>query len=236
MASVPSDLVLFSFAALLAVLAIFLPRLRLGKTEIQAAPLRPAVRSIVVLAALGFMWPFVGRVFGMTSAVSPVGSVVALAGPGEVPHNWKVCDGSSVPYLGHEALWNALKDTPGNPSDDGAPLGATITLPDYRGVFLRGFDQTRRVDVGPRSPSNQVGSKQGDAVIGMVSRNGIGDATHVEDDQMATDMAPGMRVGGTIVDSSFSRKDEIDGAGSDRRAGAETRPVNIAVQWIIRIK
>ena len=99
----------------------------------------------------------------------PAGTIMAFAGSKEVLKrikDWKLCDGSKVSRDDYPDLFNAIGTIYGG---DGVP---TFTLPDFRGLFLRGVDDGagRDPDVSTRTPAsgsgekNKVGSTQGDGV------------------------------------------------------------------------
>lgn len=190
----------------------------------------------------------------------PIGSVVAW--PGEsatVPDGWHVCSGVSIQkarYLeeggtesGWTDLWRAV-----SPKDQGRLYGnenrkkitevREIHLPDYRGYFLRGTNGNAtlpqalgegRVDpdvedrvgaAGEKLPG--VGSFQLHAVAGhrheavVVVKGGPGMSMGDSGDLHG----PTGQLGGNAVPLDEARW----------LPGNETRPVNIAVYWIIRLR
>lgn len=110
------------------------------------------------------------------SAASPVGTVVAFAGP-TPPAGWLLCDGAAVNRTTYADLYAVIGDTWGY-----GDQSATFNLPDLRGRFLRGVndppasgepDPARDPDVGSRSEckpggatGDSVGSVQEDAFQG----------------------------------------------------------------------
>lgn len=79
------------------------------------------------------------------SQLPPVGSILAFAGRIDeehpLPERWLVCNGDSLDRQRFEELWQAIGESwgPGNGPD-------TFSLPDLRGLFLRGIS-------GPRADS-----------------------------------------------------------------------------------
>lgn len=81
-------------------------------------------------------------VAAVISAANPPGKVDAFA-MSSAPTGWLFCDGSAVSRTTYAALFLAIGTAHG--IGDGA---TTFNLPDYRGMFLRGFDAGRGVDPG----------------------------------------------------------------------------------------
>ena len=81
-------------------------------------------------------------VAAVTAAANPPGKVDAFA-MSSAPTGWLFCDGSAVSRTTYAALFLAIGTAHG--IGDGA---TTFNLPDYRGMFLRGFDGGRGVDPG----------------------------------------------------------------------------------------
>jgi hypothetical protein len=162
-----------------------------------------------------------------------IGSVFAWAGPPEsVPEGWVICNGDVIPWrddddqLARKQLWNALKGRYGNPK---GTKNDTIRLPDYRGLFLRGLDyRTERADDEGREPydrerwekGKQVGDHQGPSVGPHDHHVPVGSG---DGGPTATAAAVGFTRAGTVPVES----DHLD--------DKETRPVNRAVHWIIRV-
>ncbi|MHB1843604.1 MAG: tail fiber protein [Deltaproteobacteria bacterium] len=179
----------------------------------------------------------------------PPGTVVAFAGVvgGSVspPPGWLLCDGSAVSRSQYAALFNAIGTTAGG--GDGA---TTFNLPDYRGTFLRGFDQGsgKDPDAASRTAMNS-GGNTGDKV-GTVEGGEFGSHSHGVNDPghshapgngqnfMTENGTPGPWftgnnalaanwVGGTAA--------ALTGISIQAAGGSETRPVNAAVNYLIKI-
>ncbi|EJF94348.1 phage tail protein [Bartonella taylorii] len=58
----------------------------------------------------------------------------------EVPNGWLLCDGATYKRKDYPQLFNAIGDKWGKDSD------TTFKVPDFRGMFLRGFDDGRGLD------------------------------------------------------------------------------------------
>jgi microcystin-dependent protein len=152
----------------------------------------------------------------------PAGTIVAWGGAGDVasvPAGWVLCDGAAVSRTGaYASLFAAISISFG--VGDGV---ATFNLPDLRGYFLRGLDATGAID---KDANRKLGSVEVDAFASHTHT-----ATHVH--------------GGFTqpAGDQFTAFSDIDGdtavalASVATRAagGAETRPRNVAVNYIIKI-
>ena len=184
----------------------------------------------------------------------PVGSVIAYLGNGSniagmEANGWFKCDGRNISGLTalsadeRTALTNIL--------------GGSSNLPDLRGNFLRGLDEGRGYDddrltrsggestTGVRSyQGDQFGSHNhtGSAAAGGDHNHGgqTGDATRTFADSGRGDLTSGG--GSNAASRSFEQHTHtIPNSGThthtltiNNNGGAETRPENIAVYWLIR--
>ncbi len=178
------------------------------------------------------------------AGISPIGSIIAYGGV-SAPTGWLICDGQAYNKTTYASLFQVIGVSFGS---TGSTAGATdmFRVPELRGMFIRGLDTgaTRDVDVLARASLNagltgaNIGSYQADAVqehnhpiggcyqgnqqSGYTPRGGMpgvadscfkdGDATY-----QATWAVP------TIIKG-------VNGA----RTSTETRPKNIAMNYIIR--
>ena len=144
----------------------------------------------------------------------PVGSVLPFVGENP-PSGFFVCDGASFSGM----------------PDLAAVLGGS-TLPDLRGEFIRGWDQGRGVDALRSILSQQMDSIQ----------NITGSINKISETWNLSGQATGAfsKVGGYVaagtpssIDSSSSGAVNFD-ASLVARTSSETRPRNIALNFIIR--
>jgi len=92
---------------------------------------------------------------------TPVGTIIAFAGAGSPPPGWQVCEGASVSRTdgNYVELFAAIGTQWGTAS------ATHFTLPDLRGMFLRGRDGGRGADDDRNSRSiAALGGATGDAV------------------------------------------------------------------------
>jgi len=163
----------------------------------------------------------------------PVGGVVAFAGDlstAPPPSGWLLCDGRALKSSDFPELFVVLGTTYGTGVDaTGAQIG-DFSLPDYRGLFLRGLDS--RANPSPKDQDRLAGGAglgklQDDeseshshtpTVSGQLLVAGVAGAT----------LTPGYQNGvyyGSIMPSNLSSW-----------GGTETRPKNLAVNYLIRAR
>jgi microcystin-dependent protein len=157
---------------------------------------------------------------------APVGSIMAYIGDGNTFTNlekqgWFLCDGRAISSL------NGLTNTEKNQLQTILGTGGYLSsnLPDLRGYFLRGADKgsgndpdhAARAGVNPK-----IGSPQ-------ASQN----LAHSHSMTSVPSSVTGIQAGTGSTQSFFSstsnRTTSSDG-------GTESRPKNITVNWIIRVK
>jgi len=169
----------------------------------------------------------------------PVGTVSAYAGPiesgpGQGPASlealgWMLCDGRALEAALYPELFAVLGHLYGG-------AGGTFTIPDYRGAFLRGVDHGsgRDPDISARTPApngtgDGIGSTQGSAL-----------QDHRHDYDATTQPAggePGAAPGGVVVQAMQTTGGPVPPPATGQSLGTsqhETRPANIAVNYIIR--
>jgi microcystin-dependent protein len=174
-----------------------------------------------------------------TNAVgAPIGSIMPFAGDAsKKPKGWLLCDGSAVSRSEYENLYNVI----GTAWGSGNNSTTYFNLPDLRGVFLRGVsgNSEKDTDVAGRMPikdggnsGNNVGSYQDDAIRNITGRfktswhSGLTDGSFLADSQ--TDKA--------YWESGTSEKEFIISFDASRvvQTGADNRPKNVAVNYIIK--
>ena len=138
---------------------------------------------------------------------SPAGTVSAFAGTSE-PDGYFFCDGQEVNRATNSELFSAIGTTFG--SGDGS---TTFNVPDLRGEFIRGWDSGRGVDSG-----RSFGSFQQDE---FKAHN----HTYTEPSPPQNDLNIG------VENASLSRN---TGQTTSTEGGDETRPRNVALNYIIK--
>jgi hypothetical protein len=165
-------------------------------------------------------------VSNLANALCPPGTISAFGG-NIVPPGWLLCNGSALSSLQYPQLFAAIDTNWGS-----GVLSTTnnFSLPDLRGMFLRGVNGTRadafadpdaasRTSLTPYANSgNEVGSYQMNQVESHshgISLYGIGNGG---------DTGPGWTGGGAPA----------PGGGTAAAGGSEDRPKNAYVNYIIK--
>ena len=150
------------------------------------------------------------------SSSLPVGTIISYAG-NSIPTGWLVCDGSEKSRSTYSTLFNSLGVSWGQ--GDGA---TTFNLPDLRGRFLRGVDDSAGND--PDSSSRTALKPGGN------SGNNVGSYQNDEFKSHKHDISAGGSFGNTGL--------RINGLGEANQTnwtgGSETRPKNANVYFIIK--
>ncbi len=187
----------------------------------------------------------------------PVGFVMAFPGEEQAlspqKATWMICDGRSLVIRQYPSLFRCIGWTYGLGKD---PQGrTTFNLPDYRGYFLRGAseDTDRDPDKNERKEhftgqqvGNLVGSKQDDTLQSHKhddkghthptdATNARGEVQSDNSDERAAPPSPPQSIPQVGKADLTDPTDSGSGAGKPRH-GKETRPKNIYVHWVIKVK
>ena len=174
----------------------------------------------------------------------PTGTVVPFAGAvgGAVkpPAGWLLCDGSQQSRTTYAALFATIGTAWG--SGDGA---TSFNLPELRGRFLRGADQGSGNDPGPRNPIQAGGNPSG---VGTLEGGDLASHSHGVNDPGHSHTIPAYQnvaggnwglnqlynnVNGYLGPVGLSAS--ATGISIAASGGTETRPVNAAVNYIIKL-
>ena len=174
----------------------------------------------------------------LVGSIIPPGTIQAFGG-GTVPSGWLLCDGSTTNRSTYSALFSAIGVAHG--SGNGS---TTFHLPDLRGRLLRGADNMgtgaagRDPDAATRTAGNSggnsgdaVGSVQSDAMQGheFSSTTTLGNGTSGAGN---AGMIPN---NGTTTGVKTSALNFVtDGTNGTPRVSSESRPQNLAVEYIIK--
>ncbi len=171
-------------------------------------------------------------------ATIPPGTIVAYGGT-VAPSGWTICNGNIISRTTNASLFAAIGTNYGN--GDGS---TTFHLPDFRGRFLRGLDggigrdpdaSSRAVSNAGGNSGNAVGSLQTDAFQGhwhQLKDNGTGG--QFGNSGITSGGAPTaavLNLGTPAIASTL----QTDGANGTPRAAPETRPINVYVNYIIKL-
>ena len=170
-----------------------------------------------------------------SSSVLPSGAIMPFAMQ-TPPTGWLEANGSAISRTTYAALFSALGTLYG--IGDGT---TTFNLPDLRGYFVRGWDNSRGVD-----PARAFGSTQAGAIV---SHTHVASTSVSINDPSHSHSLPGFvltNTGGSfalgsggqdIASNTLSASTGITATASTTNAatgGTETRPVNLAMLYCIK--
>lgn len=171
---------------------------------------------------------------------APIAAVVAHGGENPEVPGWLVCNGQSVSSDAYPDLFKAIGATYGSGTGAG-----TFKVPDYRGYFLRGLDQSGKVDpdaaarltpgttlpIPPNTTPTTAGAKMGTVQNWATKRPNNPFLMHIPNLPSSCE-----QVFSTVWDHAVGTCGwpTIDTCtlGGDK----ETRPVNVGVVFLIRAK
>jgi len=184
---------------------------------------------------------------------APVGAIVAYAGSVEATARarlaragWLLCDGDHVAKSDFPDLYEAIGDAYGATGDE-----STFALPDLRGMFLRGLDDpdgpgqpAPRAGRDPDGATRAIGSEQAHATALPATPFSTGTESQRHTHDVITDArGQGGPQGEDRLDRRGARgKADVLVRVNDRShthnviegGDEETRPENVALNWIIR--
>ena len=160
----------------------------------------------------------------------PPGTVVAFAGS-QAPDGWLLCDGRSLDKS--DPLYKRLFDAIG--TSYGGDANPTFQIPDYRGVFLRGVDGGTKKD--PDASSRLAMGKSGTGNSGNAVGSYESDQLASHDHMIPTAFAEAAGGGAFQGDALSSNSNQRQRPQYNTRpaGGAETRPKNVSVYYLIKL-
>ena len=153
------------------------------------------------------------------NATVPVGTIITWA-QDTPPANYLECDGSEISRTVYSDLFDRLGTLYGIGNGS-----TTFNIPDYRGEFLRGFDNGAGNDPDSASrtdPGNNETGGGGDN-IGTKQDSEFGSHSHGTGKALAGS-------GG----SGFGGGSDAENTSTDAQGGNETRPRNVYVMYCIK--
>ncbi|MFH1811397.1 MAG: tail fiber protein [Pseudomonadota bacterium] len=162
----------------------------------------------------------------LVSESMPPGTVVAFAGA-TPPAGWALCDGQTLSRTTYPELYAAIGDA------HGAPNGSSFNVPDLRGRFVRGVagstsndpdkdTRARALEGADISANGNKGNAVGSRQLGAM-------ASHTHGYQQAYSQGLSVAGGGFVAFNANT------GATSAATGGSENRPVNIYLNYIIKL-
>lgn len=161
----------------------------------------------------------------------PVGMIAPFAMP-IAPNGWLACDGAAVSRNSYAKLFAAIGTSWG--AGDGH---STFNVPDFRGMFLRGFDNGRGIDSGRNFASYQDSDNKSHSHSAYCSEAGA----HSHNYTVLDFAYPGPN--GTNSWSWFkwaTKRTDMDGNHShtisiESSGVGESRPVNMSIFYAIKV-
>ncbi len=157
------------------------------------------------------------------SATAPVGAIVMWGGPAtQVAGGWLLCDGSEYLTKTYEDLFSAIHYLYGGSNDK-------FCVPDLRGYFIRGADWSPQRGFAHRDPEyGNRPTKLDNDRVGSAQGHELYHHSHGYDHWAHQNCQTGM----TPV--SGGQQYWYKGGAVSETGGAETRPINICLHYIIK--
>lgn len=157
---------------------------------------------------------------------SPIGSVLMYTNNVTPPPGYMWLRKARLKKSDYSALYTIIGDT----FNDGSQAPDEFMLPDAEGYFMRAFDAA-----GARDPSRVFGSKQGDAI-----RNITGVVNTATGTTRGSTGAFNITLGTASNGGSTPISGSVEQIGFDASrvvpTAAENRPINLALNFIIKVK
>ncbi|HTL57155.1 MAG TPA: phage tail protein [Candidatus Limnocylindrales bacterium] len=167
----------------------------------------------------------------LADTLSPPGTIVAFGGPAEqVPDGWTLCDGRALAVEGkYNRLYAKIGFAWGRANDQ-------FRVPDLRGLFLRGLDNSPLAGPSGQDPDRDSRSSLNNGNSGNQVGSFQPDAFEVHDHEVLPKVAGWEPTIGNYLQGAANHYG--DGYGSIttglRGRSTETRPKNACVNYIIR--
>ena len=171
-----------------------------------------------VEAYTGSVWENVGGV--------PAGAVNAFA-HSSVPSGWFECNGAAVSRSTYATLFAAISTTWGTGNGS-----TTFNLPDLRGEFIRGWDNSRGVDSGRDVGTYQAG--QNESHTHSVTDPGHAHTWVRQDSQNDAGYRPWPASNNDVVANTQNTGSSTTGISIASQGGTEVRVRNKALMYIIK--
>lgn len=165
----------------------------------------------------------------------PVGTIVMWAGVinettnAGAPLGWQLCNGDTLFF----STWTELYAAIGTTFNDGTESEGKFRIPDFRGIFPRGFGTNRTLkNANGIAFSGTLGTYQNDKLQGHVHSPPGTNSTYWGNYAGPSNIAGGTT---TAVNAlSQTGNPASDGTNGSPRTGAETNPANLGINFIIK--
>lgn len=189
-------------------------------------------------APVGTVCPFAGQVNPVSGTANTVWANTSCGGGSPAPgkaadapvnfleaQGWMLCDGRTLGTADYPELFAVLGYLYGKANN-----GDQFLIPDYRGLFLRGFDAGAGMDPQAANRFSPTGSAVAN-VVGSLQCDAFQDHTHNYDIVSLSGVSQQGTAAGVTVTSKPTSSPNPPAS-----FGPETRPKNIAVNYIIRYR
>lgn len=165
---------------------------------------------------------YVNGGFDSTAPIVPAGAVMSFARP-TAPQGWLVCDGSSQYVSNYPALYSAIG------TNFGGNGISTFSLPDLRGEFVRGWDDSRGVDTARAWASSQSSAN-------LAHTHTIDVDVSCNYSQFIVPLPGGGVLGEPSAENAIgAQTPTFSGTGTaSSSGGTESRPRNVALLYCIK--
>lgn len=154
------------------------------------------------------------------SKTTPVGMIMAWSTEVE-PAGFLPCEGAAIDRVTYADLFAVIGTRYGDGNGE-----TTFNLPDYRGYFLRGWDNGAGNDPDAATRADRGDGTTGDHV-GTIQDDEVGPHTH----NYTSPIGAGADDGGP---SNLDLYPDLNAAITTTNAGDETRPINKSVLFVIK--
>ena len=162
----------------------------------------------------------------------PVGTTISYCGNYTAKlknEGWLLCNGESVDMKFYPALFEAIGEMWGNGGDGKydptTKLGGNFNLPDFRGEFLRGVSDTTLYDPDVKTRSAHYAGGNVKGQVGSYQSDEFKSHTHSFNSRVHQSGGGGL---GTWTQTGSTE--------TGAKGGAETRPKNAYVYFLIKAK
>jgi microcystin-dependent protein len=188
---------------------------------------------------VGTVCPFAGQVAPVSGARNDTWAVMPCSRheppkPGELAdaplshleaQGWMLCDGRFLLASAYPQLFAVLGTLYGQ---DGSGTSLSFRIPDYRGLFMRGFDAGAGMDPDAAERSSPEGDHT-ENVVGSLQCDALQTHAHHYDLVQPSGISQEGQAAGTTTTSRATSAPD-----SPARVASETRPRNVAVNYIIK--
>ena len=169
--------------------------------------------------------------------IVPAGMVMPFAGSA-APTGWLECDGSEVSRTTYATLFGAIGTVYGEGNES-----TTFNLPDYRGMFLRGYNNNRSDEWADPGADDRTDSGDGTVGDNVGTLQAGCNQLHGHPYRLSTNPTEnsGSSGGFQVKTLTVSTRDPFTGVPTDTNGeqiggdgGDESRPNNVSVMYCIK--